>query len=111
MICLICGAEMGTAGCTEPWRHGARAVMGGINFGSPGAFNTGGGVIDTGQIHRAPLEAEIARLRTLADGLAEALRHMQWCRACGEEQWEGCDGGRDALAALAAYEAQREEPR
>ena len=23
MTCLICGAEMGTAGCTESWRHGA----------------------------------------------------------------------------------------
>lgn len=31
----------------------------------------------------------------------DALQHMQHCASCAEGSWEDCEGGRDALAAIA----------
>ena len=44
---------------------------------------------------------ERAHLIAAAPDLYEALEHMRWCRHCGEDSWEDCEGGRQALAALA----------
>lgn len=35
----------------------------------------------------------------------EALGHLQWCSSCCQESWENCEGGRQALQALAALNA------
>lgn len=40
---------------------------------------------------------------TIRDLLA-ALLHMKGCGACAEDSWETCEGGRDALAAIAKAE-------
>lgn len=40
--------------------------------------------------------------------LADALDHMQLCRSCAEGSWNGCEGGRDAQATLAAARAYLE---
>ena len=44
---------------------------------------------------------DAVRKLVAAPELAEALEHMRWCRHCGEDSWEDCEGGRQALAALA----------
>lgn len=43
----------------------------------------------------------LVRLVAAAPELLEALTHMEWCRACAEDAWEKCEGGRHALAAIA----------
>lgn len=51
------------------------------------------------------IERELSQARTIAHGLAGALGHMQTCVRCAEDNWEECEGGRAALAALRAYAA------
>lgn len=58
------------------------------------------------------LEAEKRLLLDLAAHaltLEEGLIHMKWCRHCGEDDWSGCDGGRQAEAALTAFQKTLEE--
>lgn len=46
----------------------------------------------------------------LEDRLAEALMHMKACGDCAEDAWNACEGGREALAALAEYDRARQQP-
>lgn len=46
---------------------------------------------------------KVQRWRSIADELAAALEHMQWCASCAQGSWGDCDGGRDALTTLARY--------
>ena len=41
----------------------------------------------------------------MVERLASSLRHMKWCADCAREGWDECEGGREALNALQAYEA------
>lgn len=78
--------------------------------GSPSRATTRENV---GAVVAAVLEADeqrLSRVQGERDKLREALRHMQWCRACGEDSWEYCDGGREALAALASLTPDPQEP-
>ena len=35
-----------------------------------------------------------------------ALEHMSWCASCAESGWEECDGGKEAIAVVAALKAR-----
>lgn len=48
------------------------------------------------------IDAAFRSLRDENRRLRDSLQHMQWCRDCGEGSWEDCEGGRQAIAALAA---------
>lgn len=37
--------------------------------------------------------------------LRDAVNHLQYCRYCAEGPWEDCEGGRDALKAIATLDA------
>lgn len=75
----------------------------------------------TGDVNQKPLElsdispnpdilpntADVAHDRLLAtllqrDALLESLRHMKSCGPCSMDDWNGCEGGRAALALLGA---------
>jgi hypothetical protein len=45
-----------------------------------------------------------ARLIAAAPDLLAGLCHMRWCRSCSEGDWNDCEGGRAALAAIAKAE-------
>lgn len=56
-------------------------------------------------------KAEIDLLRSSHAELLAALTHMRCCQACAEGSWEDCEGGQDALAAIArATEQESEKP-
>jgi hypothetical protein len=65
MNCTICGGEMGSGGCWTAWKHPNYFTV------APGYA---GPAIDTGAIHRAPLVAELARLRQAGSALALELK-------------------------------------
>lgn len=46
------------------------------------------------------------RLIAAAPELYEALLHMKTCGACAEDNWNACEGGRRAEAALAKAEGR-----
>lgn len=62
---------------------------------------------------RSELVAERDALKLQVGELLVALRHMKVCGACAEDSWETCQGGRDALEAMAKAEGavkRTEEP-
>lgn len=50
------------------------------------------------------LTAELQSSREDAERLAVSLSHMRVCSTCAEGSWESCEGGREALEALAAHD-------
>jgi hypothetical protein len=55
--------------------------------------------------HCADERPKLVACRAAIGELLAALEHMRYCRHCAEGSWEDCNGGRDALAAIAAAEA------
>lgn len=51
------------------------------------------------------LEATIARQQRQIEALRDGVQHLSICRYCAEDSLEKCEGGRAAIAALAAVEA------
>jgi len=48
------------------------------------------------------LADDVEELLAERDALLEALQHMQHCASCAEDDWQNCEGGRAALAAIDA---------
>lgn len=44
----------------------------------------------------------IRELLAERDALLDALQHMRHCASCAEDDWQNCEGGRAALAAIDA---------
>lgn len=52
------------------------------------------------------LRAALTTAEAQRGALAEALRHMHHCADCAEGPWDSCEGGVEALAALASLEVK-----
>ncbi len=55
------------------------------------------------------MRGESDKLRAAVEALAYSLRHMEHCAVCATDSWQECEGGRDALAALALADAAMNE--
>ncbi len=80
---------------------GYGVLVGGVLLLNGSSKETSHAIVDKVNRALAPIVARAA----LAGRMAESLRHMKVCLPCGEERWEDCEGGREALKVLSEYDA------
>ena len=65
--------------------------------------------------HEAAVAAdrELAKVHAIPaetlDQVEKAFEHLRMCGSCAEDNWNGCDGGREVEAAIEALRAARSE--